>query len=218
MPLEGVGTITHQEIFVNFYVPDACQAWLKNNNADLFLFDYEFIGNKQTGIDFIREQKLPAQKTVLVTSRYDENHVRQNCESLGIGLLPKGLAIYIPIKIKSTANDLVDSELKIKNVSILIDDDSLLRMVWETTAKDKNIELITYEDHLVFMNELDKFCKKSCMVYIDSNLKNGFKGEELARSLYDMGFKNLYMETGYEASQFAHLDFLKGVMGKNPPW
>ena len=44
------------------------------------------------------------------------------------------------------------------------------------------------------------------------------KGEELAREIYNQGYKNLYIATGFESNKFKELKFLKGVIGKVPPF
>lgn len=64
--------------------------------VDLFLVDYEFIGSKENGLSWIMRHNL-ASKSVLVTSRYEEPSIRSLCERIGLKLLPKGLAAYLPI-------------------------------------------------------------------------------------------------------------------------
>ncbi len=55
-------------------------------------------------------------------------------------------------------------------------------------------------------------------IYIDSELENDVKGEDIAKELDEKGFKNIYMETGHPKEQFAHLKFIKEVIGKEPPF
>jgi signal transduction histidine kinase len=64
----------------------------------LFLMDYEIIGAKQTGIDLIKDLNL-AGKAILVTSHYEEANIRDACIKMGIGIIPKGFAPYVPIKV-----------------------------------------------------------------------------------------------------------------------
>ena len=52
----------------------------------------------------------------------------------------------------------------------------------------------------------------------DSDLGEEIKGEYIAKNLYDQGYKNVYLATGYHPSDFDHLKWLKGVIGKTPPW
>ncbi|MBI4655550.1 MAG: hypothetical protein HY746_02260, partial [Elusimicrobia bacterium] len=53
---------------------------------------------------------------------------------------------------------------------------------------------------------------------IDSELGDGIKGEDIAKTLNEKGFSNIYLETGHPAENFAHLSFIKKVISKEPPW
>jgi hypothetical protein len=53
-------------------------------------------------------------------------------------------------------------------------------------------------------------------VYIDSELGEGAKGEDIAKDLHDKGFTDISMATSHDASKFSGLPWLK-VTGKEPP-
>jgi hypothetical protein len=57
---------------------------------------------------------------------------------------------------------------------------------------------------------------RSVPIYIDSNLGNGIRGEVEAKRLFDLGFKNIYLATGYEPDKFPNLPYLSGVVEKEP--
>ena len=59
---------------------------------------------------------------------------------------------------------------------------------------------------------------KETKIYIDSELGKNIKGEDIAKELNTKGFNNIYIETGHPKEQFAHLKFIKEVIGKEPPW
>jgi anti-sigma regulatory factor (Ser/Thr protein kinase) len=172
------------------------------SNADLFLVDYEFLGEEKSGLDFIEENNL-ASKAILVTSRYEDPEIQERCERQNIKLLSKGLVPYVSVVIEKDFD------------TILIDDDELVRMVWDSKAKEKGVEFKSYADPSEA--NFEGLNKEAC-IYIDSNLANGLKGEELAQKLFNEGFQNIYMATGYNPEDFKHLTFLKGVIGKSPPW
>jgi len=65
---------------------------------NLFLMDYELLNQSQTGIDLIDELNI-ADKAVLITSRYEEEKIQERCRHLGLKLIPKTMAGFIPIKI-----------------------------------------------------------------------------------------------------------------------
>ena len=59
---------------------------------------------------------------------------------------------------------------------------------------------------------------KDIPIYIDSNLERDIKGEELAKTLYDQGYTNLYLCTGYPPETFGKMPWLKAIIGKEPPF
>ncbi len=72
-----------------------------NGNFDSLhcLLDFELIGQGSTGLDLIEEFHLQS-KSTLVTSYYENDSVRARCARLGVPIIPKGLAPFIPISIK----------------------------------------------------------------------------------------------------------------------
>ncbi len=209
--LESVKASESNISLISFSGIDEFNNWAQNNKADLYLVDYEFIGNKLSGIDLIKKWNLQ-DKAILVTSRYEEKNTISSCENLNIKLLPKGLAGFIPF----TVGEESQVEAK-KSTSILLDDDMLIRMTWQMSAKEKNIALEIFEEPKQLFDNIDQFSCESTF-YIDSNLSDGQKGEDVAKALSQAGFTNLYLATGYEAEQFQDLEFLKGVIGKDAPW
>ncbi|KAB8032102.1 sensor histidine kinase [Fluviispira multicolorata] len=70
-----------------------------NQKDKIFFFlDFELIGSNLTGIDLIKEYDL-TNKSILITSRYDDFIVQEKCKEYGIKILPKSIAYYIPIEI-----------------------------------------------------------------------------------------------------------------------
>ena len=88
---------------INFKDPYKFIEFYNNYGEDKiisFLFDYEFIGSNLNGIDIIDKFKLTANST-LVTSRFEDNYVREKCKKSGIKILPKNLAYYVPIDVSA---------------------------------------------------------------------------------------------------------------------
>jgi len=44
------------------------------------------------------------------------------------------------------------------------------------------------------------------------------RGEEIAKGLYEKGFRNLYLTTGHSPETFPHLPWIREIVGKKPPW
>lgn len=113
----------------------------------------------------------------------------------------------IKVKLKKVLKDL--------NI-VLIDDDQLTRMVWESKAAKENVNLICFSSRAECLEKLNTI-KKETVFYIDHHIGSD-SGVELARELFDRGYKELYMATGSSKDEFKGLSFIKGIIGKEPPF
>lgn len=198
--------IRHEKFQSGDVFKDFTRTHLTDINQTLFLIDYELLNQHKNGLDLISELKI-GRCSILVTSRYEDEEIKLNALRLGIQILPKSLAGFIPIE---------TDEQKNKYDIILIDDDSLVRMTWEHVAKKNNKSILC----LSTSNQLWEILEKldySCTFYIDLNLSENDNGELVSKKLFDKGFLNLYLATGYEADQLKHITWVKGVVGKKPP-
>lgn len=89
-------------------------------------------------------------------------------------------------------------------------------MTWKMAAKKANVPFEAFSSAEEFKSRLSDIHKDST-VYIDSNL-GSVKGEEFARELFELGFKEIYLSTGYEKTDFPVMPWIKDVVGKVPPW
>ncbi len=71
------------------------QSKIKKN---LFLVDYELLNQSQTGLDLIEELGISDQ-SLLVTSRYEEDNIKERCARLNVRLIPKTMAGFVPIEV-----------------------------------------------------------------------------------------------------------------------
>ncbi len=101
-------------------------------------------------------------------------------------------------------------------MAILLDDDPLVHMNWKLAAKAAGVELKAYKTKEDFAAEVESL-PKDTPIYIDSDLGNNIKGEDIAIELRKKGFTDITMATGHGADKFAHLPWLK-VTGKEPPF
>lgn len=192
--------------FINWY--------LKNKNQRiLVLSDYELLNESQTGLDIL--EKLNVINGILVSSHYEESDIIERCLNAGIYLLPKNLVTHVPIEFKDTMND----SMKVISPSIsaldlvLIDDEMTLRELLEMSAKSFGKNIRTFESPVEFEHVCD-FLDRETPIYIDSDLGNGIKGELYAKKLFDRGFINLYLTTGYESASFKEMYWFKMVVEK----
>jgi signal transduction histidine kinase len=119
----------------------------------------------------------------------------------------QGLKISIVLKVELENN--VDA--------ILVDNDELCRLMWERKAKAKGLKLLTFASSTTFL-EFKKDITFSTPIYLDSQLENDVRGEDIASILYNDGYSKLFMTTGYSAENFADYSFLSGVISKTPPF
>ncbi|MFA6434508.1 MAG: ATP-binding protein [Elusimicrobiales bacterium] len=207
----------------HFSVPDKLREWVKNNKAKaekaVYLFDYELIGYKETGLSLAEELKLCG-KAILVTSRYEEKRIIDECKRLKVRMIPKGLASLVPIRIQDSADESETASSARQADAVLVDDDALVRMNWKFAAQAKGVALVIFESPGEFVAQAGRFPKET-PIYLDSELdddeENGVKGENIAQDLRNKGYVDITLETGHMPEKFAHLPWLK-VIDKTPPW
>lgn len=66
-----------------------------HQNQILFLFDFELLNQPKTGLDLIEELDL-TQRAILVTSYHEDMVVVERCHRIGLGIIPKSMAAFIP--------------------------------------------------------------------------------------------------------------------------
>lgn len=192
----------NQEDFIQF-----CS--VKDFEDTTFLLDYEIGRDKETGLSLAEKFNLGKYAT-LVTSRYEDNDIRENCKKLGMKIIPKYFAEYVPIFIAS-------KELLSPMKVVLIDDDKLITDIWQESAKDAGINLSVFHNPQDFIYLMDQYPKET-LIYIDSFLGENLKGEEFAKIFFEKGYTNIVLATGYSKEHFKHVIWVKDIIEKNPPW
>lgn len=112
--------------------------------------------------------------------------------------------------IKKTEND---------EIFILIDNDELIILSWQRAAIKKSKVLFTFSCVEEFIAKHGEFSKHS-QVFIDSELDNGLRGEVEARKIFDLGFENIFLATGFSKCD-VNVDgafWIKDIVGKKPPF
>lgn len=172
----------------------------------VYLLDYELSGEDQTGLTLARELNL-GDRAVLVTSRFEEKAILDECVRLSIRLIPKGLAGFVPIT----------CPLSLQPDAVLIDDDHLVHANWKMAARTSGKTLdafLTPREFLAIVGRLDK----RTPIYLDSKLGDGVRGEDFAKELHAQGFRNLYLATGRRQDDLPTMAWIKEVVGKKAPW
>lgn len=179
---------------------------LKASDTPFFcLVDYEFVGSARNGIDAIKKLDISA-CAVLVTSRHDEEQVNDRCLDLRIKMIPKGIAPFIPIRF-------VTSGVKY----VFLDDDPFITEAWEIDAATKKVDLTTFSDYQKLLAAAPKM-PNDTLFYLDHNLGGNVSGIDVAKKLQRLGFKEIFLSTGYDPENFKNEKVIKGVFGKEPPF
>lgn len=173
--------------------------------ADIYLLDYEFHNETINGLDIIERLDLN-KKAILVTNFYEDTLIRARCEKLGVKIIPKPAIQYIPVYI----------DLR-KNFYILIDNDELVRNAWILAGKQLKINVNVFSSPKEFNRSLNNY-EKNTPIYIDSDFGAEIRGELYAKDLYQQGFSELFLTTGFVEENFPALPWIKSIVGKEPPF
>ncbi len=176
------------------------------SDEDQIFIDYD-LGNIN-GIELLSIKNWYKNIT-LVTSFYNEASIQEACGNLGVKILPK--QIFNKVKIIPKIEAIINAI----NSYILIDDDPLIRLMWENAAKKEEKKLITYERVSDFIKEEALFSKNSKII-IDSQLGEGLRGEEEAEKIFKCGFENIILATGYSKEDINQTPWIKEIVGKRP--
>ncbi len=201
---------SHNIQYVTFTSLKEFRDFVLSNNSDslnkIYFVDLEFLNQSESGLDIIETLGI-GPRSILVTSLYEEKHIRDRCEKLNVKLLPKSMAALVPVSI---------SKPKQGFDAILIDDDSLIEMTWKMSADQQNKRLAYFSKAEDFLSKASEIAYSSPL-FIDSNLGNGVKGEDIAKQAFQNGFKTIYLCTGYDPKDFPPMPWIVKVIGKDPP-
>jgi hypothetical protein len=97
----------------------------------------------------------------------------------------------------------------------VIDDDKLVRLNWSSFCEKKGIPFREFSSVDSFLASADSI-PKDAKIYIDSNLGDDIKGEIESEKIFNLGFKNLYLATGYGKEFIQKPDWILEVYSKSP--
>lgn len=198
----------------HFSTPAELREWAAGSadqaRTAIYLLDYELLGHAETGLSLVSELGLGSQ-AILVTSRFEERPILDECLQLGARMIPKGLAGFVPIRVVEAG----------KPDAVLVDDDPMVRKLWLSSAKRAEKALKAYTDPATLLAELESgaiILSRDSAIYIDSKLADGIKGEDVAKTLHLRGFVNVRLATGHAPEHFPPMAHVREVVGKEPPW
>ena len=183
------------------------EVWAKTNHRseNQYLVDYEFLGQGGNGLDTIERLQIQ-NKSILVTSRYEEPQIQSKAQALKLKILPKGLAPFVPIELDVN---------RTKFDAVLIDDDELVHMTWKMIASEKTKNILCFATPEEFFLHAPTISLDT-PVYVDVSLAKCKRGEVVATEVYSIGFTEIYLATGYEASTIEKPECVRSIVGKAP--
>jgi FixJ family two-component response regulator len=205
--LSSAGAMAADVQHLTFSSLEQFESWAIQSvpNRSIFLVDFEFLAQSGNGLDTIERTGISS-KAILVTSRYEEPHVRARADAMGVRILPKTLAPFVPLAVEKSLE---------RFAAVLIDDDNLVHMTWQMAAKEKGVEILCFASLDGFWaraTEIDR----STPVYIDVSLADGVRGENVAGEVLARGFTNVSLATGHSPNSITPPPGVRGVVGKDP--
>lgn len=179
----------------------------ENMKGAVFFLDYEIGRDEETGLSLTERFNLGKCAT-LVTSRYEDTAIREYCKKLGMRIIPKYFAEHIPIFIEKN---------ELSKPVVFIDDDKIITDIWIDSAKDADINLSVFHNPHEFISKMNQY-PKDTVIYIDSCLGENLNGEVFAKMIFDEGYTNITLATGYPKEKFKHIFWVKDIIEKYPPW
>lgn len=199
----------------HFKIPQAFIAWRLSESISplTILCDYEFMNATENGLDVLSQ--VNAAQKILVTSHYNEEPIIQRCLELGVKLLPKHLVPFMVMSLEENKPAPITNDQPYDLV--FIDNEPYNIDMWERFAKVKKVKLKTYASTEAFWQEKDRF-PLATPIYIDQDFGESQEmGVAFSRRLYEAGFTELYIATGYMLPSDEYT-WLKGIVSKKPPF
>ena len=120
--------------------------------------------------------------------------------------MPKFMIGAVPISRLRGDQDFEERETLLPNERlsgldlVLVDDDPMIRELWEFDAIQVGKKVIAVES----FNDLDWNDIRNIAIYVDKNLKDGASGFEVAKTLHKQGFQNIYITTGENKDKYSY--------------
>ncbi len=167
----------------------------------LLLTDLDLLDNDLDGISLICSLDCKP-NSVLVSAMLETSLVKDRIAENGIKVLPKFAINHL--------NYFSD-----RFSVVLIDDDKFIHQNWLSRLEKFGIEVKCFFSIDAFLLSFESFSFET-FVFVDSHLGDIDKGEVSARKIYEKGYKNIFLSTGYEEKSIEKPFFIKRIFSKSP--
>ncbi|MBI2346528.1 MAG: hypothetical protein HYV03_06565, partial [Deltaproteobacteria bacterium] len=137
------------------------------------------------------------------TSRYEEPSIRAKCAQLGVRLIPKGLAGFVPIRVEGVAPGAglkSDTPVQVEPSGyriLLIDDDATIGLAWSVYQKELGIGKLSHFQNLeaVQSQKIDPAQFDCC--FVDKNIDHSaYDGAATIAWLRAHGARRIVLASG----------------------
>lgn len=194
--------IQSKDKLVHFHsISELLKSYPKLDQSVLLLSDLELMDKEKDGIDLILHLAHAA-NSVLITAMAEDAQVKDRCHQHNIKLIPKTMISQVQISESPTC-------------IILIDDEELTQISWNIYFENRPVQFTSFYSVDEFLQKASDFNTQTTMIYIDSNLGE-LRGEVESEKIFNLGFKNLYMETGSPKGAIQKPSWILKIHPKTP--
>lgn len=101
-----------------------------------------------------------------------------------------------------------------EKIKVLIDDDILIQLGKQLQAEKEGYQLDCFYSIDEFLASSSKY-PKDTEIYVDSNLGTGVPGEVDSKRIAEIGFENIYLNTGYSDLNIEEYTWIKQIYVKS---
>jgi signal transduction histidine kinase len=181
-------------------------------NRIVLLVDYELIKQNISGLDVILASGI--ERSILVTSHYEDMNIVKKSILLNTKILPKILASRVKLKLSQDLEKDLHEEDNNQNIDLVVLENNkeladILSYLYKIRGKFLKIYNTPYQliEALSYLNKETKIC-------LDYDLSCPVTGIDLAKFLKEKGFQNLYLATGFKIQQSDAPEYLQVLKGK----
>jgi hypothetical protein len=150
-------------------------------------------------------KNLPISNGIMVSNKYPDHSLKKFIVDNNI-----------PFILKKNIHTIKIINLSPKPDLILIDDKKLVTEIWSMEGKKFNKNIVTFNRACTLMKYIGVF-DHNTSIYLDFLLENE-NSEQVSKNLYDLGFKNIYITTGYDNHRIKRFPWIKDIVDKCPPF
>ncbi|MBI2344278.1 MAG: hypothetical protein HYV02_08115 [Deltaproteobacteria bacterium] len=206
-------------------------AWYQGQADTHFLCDYEFLGHPNNGLELIAQLDV-ADRATLVTSHYEEAPIQARCAAMGVRLIPKGLAGFVPVRVAPVAESMAATSRApratapspqrsksetAKPTALVLDDDAGIRFVWPMEGERLGFDTITTFASMEACEAAQLDYAQFDFAFVDKNIpESTWRVDQVITHLKANGVKKVFVASGESARELLRDPLCAAVDGIIP--